>query len=284
MNAERAAPADAGDGGGHALRPGAAVEATDGRLGTLEEAVVRPETGELVYLVVRRGWTDHRLHVAADQIDRVEAGSGGAVHLRATREETVRLGAGVPQTAAGGAALGHLTGDRLSVPILAERLTAETRPVDLGELRVHKRVETEEVRITQDVTRDDLDIERVPIDRPLDSPAATRTEGDWLIVPVMEEVLIVEKRLVLKEEVRIRRRPVTETQEVRETIRKERVELEDATRHGIGGRGAAGTAAAPEGASETPAAAPRPRRESPPAKRRTRRGQGRQRDQKPSTS
>jgi uncharacterized protein (TIGR02271 family) len=222
--------------------------------------------------------------VAADQIDRVETGSSGAVHLRATREETERLGAGVLPAAAGDAALGHLTGDQLSVPILAERLTAETRPVDLGELRVHKRVETEEARITQDVTRDDLDIERVPIDRPLDAPAATRTEGDWLIVPVMEEVLIVEKRLVLKEEVRIRRRPVTETQEVRETIRKERVELEDATRDGIGGRGPAGPAAASERPSETPAAAARPSGEAPPAKRRTRRGQGRQRDQKPSTS
>jgi hypothetical protein len=60
-------------------------------------------------------------------------------------------------------------------------------------------------------------------------------EGDWLVVPVMEEVLVVRKQLMLKEEVRIRRRPVTEPREVRETLRRERVELEDATRHGVRG-------------------------------------------------
>ena len=120
----------------------------------------------------------------------------------------------------------------MTVPVLEERLGAETRAVDLGELRVHKRVETEEARVTQEVTRDDLLVERVPVNRPLEAPAASRVEGDWYVVPVMEEVLVVRKQLMLKEEVRIRRRPVTAQQEVRETLRRERVELEDATRDG----------------------------------------------------
>jgi stress response protein YsnF len=54
---------------------------------------------------------------------------------------------------------------------------------------------------------------------------------------------------MLKEEVRIRRQPVTEAQEVRETLRRERVELEDATRDGV--REAAAPPAA--GAAETQA-------------------------------
>ena len=46
------------------IRPGAGVDATDGRLGTVEEVRVRPETGELALLVVRRGGSDRPLHVA----------------------------------------------------------------------------------------------------------------------------------------------------------------------------------------------------------------------------
>jgi uncharacterized protein (TIGR02271 family) len=211
------------------IRPGDAVEASDGRLGIVEEVVVRPESEELAYLVVRRGWTDRLLHVAAGEVDRIEK---GMVRLRVTRDVAERLADGVPQEATGGA-VARRDGDRVVVPILEERLGAEVREVDLGELRVQKRVESEEARVTQDVTRDDLIVERVPINRPLEAPAASRVEGDWFIVPVMEEVLVVRKQLMLKEEVRIRKQPVTEPQEVRETLRRERVELEDATREGV---------------------------------------------------
>jgi uncharacterized protein (TIGR02271 family) len=237
MDAERAAPAAAGARGGEeltgvpAVRPGAPVEARDGRMGTVEEVVVHPETGELASLVVRRGWTDRLLYVAAAEVDRLDS---GAVRLRVTRDEAERLGAGVPQEAAGGA-FARQAGDRVTVPVLEERLAAETRAVDLGELRVRKTVETEEARVTQEVTRDDLLLERVPVNRPLEAPAASRVEGDWYVVPVMEEVLVVRKQLMLKEEVRIRRQPVTAEQEVRETLRRERVELEDATRDGVRG-------------------------------------------------
>jgi uncharacterized protein (TIGR02271 family) len=224
------------------VRPGDAVEATDGRLGTVEEVVVRPESGDLAYLVVRRGWTDRLLHVAAGEVDRLEKGT---VRLRVTRDEAERLGAGVPQEASGGA-VARQEGDRVGVPVLEERLGTEVRAVDLGELRVRKRVETEEARVTREVTRDELLVERVPVNRPLEAPAASRVEGDWFVVPVMEEVLVVRKQLMLKEEVRIRRQPVTEPQEVRETLRRERVELEDATRHGARGAGAGARAAPPE--------------------------------------
>jgi stress response protein YsnF len=50
-----------------------------------------------------------------------------------------------------------------------------------------------------------------------------------MIIPVMREVLVVQKQLMLAEEIRIRKREVTEEQEVRELVRHERVELEDAS-------------------------------------------------------
>jgi uncharacterized protein (TIGR02271 family) len=230
------------------IRPGAGVDATDGRLGTVDEVRVRPATGELAGLVVRRGWTDQLLYVDGAQVDRV-AGDG-TVRLRSTRAEAERH-AGVALGATGGSDAGvRADGQALRVPILAERLHAGVQPVDLGELRVHKRVETAEETVRQAVARDELDVERVPVNRPLAAPVGQRTEGEWLVIPVLEEVLVVRTQLMLKEEVRIRTRRVTAEQTVRETVRRERVELEDATRDGVRGLPAAaadgGTAQAPE--------------------------------------
>lgn len=84
---------------------------------------------------------------------------------------------------------------------------------------------TSEESIQQSLTRDDVSVERVTIDRYVDAPPAVRTEGDILIVPVLEEVLVVEKRLKLKEELCISNRQVVEQQEVRELVRSERVAL-----------------------------------------------------------
>lgn len=212
------------------IQSGASVEATDGRLGTVDEVLVRPETGELVTLIVRRGWSDRTMHVDASQVADIQ---GGTVHLRTTREEAERLAGATPDGDAGSGAVLRADGEQLRVPILEERLSAETRPVSLGELRIHKRVEETAESVAQAVTRDQLDVEHVSINRPLEAPATQRIDGDWLVLPVMEEVLVVRKQLMLKEEVRIRVRQVTEDQEVRETVRHERLELEDATRHGI---------------------------------------------------
>jgi hypothetical protein len=54
--------------------------------------------------------------------------------------------------------------------------------------------------------RENCDIKRVPMKRLLDKPAEPRQEGDTLIVPLMEEVLVLEKRLLLREELHITRR------------------------------------------------------------------------------
>jgi uncharacterized protein (TIGR02271 family) len=209
---------------------GAAVLATDGRLGTVDEVIVRPESGTLAYLVVRRGWTNERLLVPADLVAAVP--SHREVRLRASRDEVRSRTADVPAEAL---AMARDRGTQLVIPVLEERLVPEKRLVDLGELRIHKHVEHAEEVVTQQVTRDDLLVERVPINRPLDAPAATRFEGETLVVPVVKEVLVVHKQLMLVEEIRISKRQVTEEHELREVVRRERVELEDASVYGIGG-------------------------------------------------
>jgi uncharacterized protein (TIGR02271 family) len=244
------------------IRPGAGVDATDGRLGSVDEVRVRPETGELAFLVVRRGRSDALLHVAAGQVDRVDG--DGTVRLRATRAEAERLAGEAGGAAAGLAVVVGAAGEQLRVPVRAERLTADVRPVELGELRVHTRVDEAEETVRRVVERDELDVERVPVNRPLEAPVAQRTEGEWLVIPVMEEVLVVRTQLMLKEELRVRTRRVTAEQEVRQTVRRGRVELEDATRDGVRGlpEPVPAPAAAPD--PDPPAGASPPTEPAPP--------------------
>ena len=209
-----------------AVEPGAAVEARDGRLGTVDEVIVRPETGELAYLVIQRGWTGEQLVISAALIDRIA--SPREVRLRATREEARAQTTDVPREA-----FARASGGELRIPLVEERLVPSKRLVDQGEVRIHRHVEDVEEVVREPVTRDDLVIERVAVNRPLEAPIEARYEDDWLVIPVMEEVLVVQKRLMLKEEIRVRKRQVTEAQEVRATVRRQRTEIEDATVHGV---------------------------------------------------
>lgn len=100
------------------------------------------------------------------------------------------------------------TADRYVVPVIQEELQIGKRVVDTGRgIRVHvQRVERTEV-VDAPLREDVLEVSRVPIGRVVDRNAMPlpRQEGDTLIVPVLEEVLVVEKQLRLKEELRITR-------------------------------------------------------------------------------
>ena len=212
-----------------AIKVGTGVDATDGRLGTVDQVVVAPGTDDLAYVVVRRGWTNELISVAAELI--AEVTMGGTVRLAVGKEEARARSSNIPREA-------YATSQQppeVRVPLVEEEVIPRKRAVDLGELRIHKLVDTSEEVIRESVTRDDLLVERVPVNQPLDAPVTTRVEDDWLIIPIMEEVVVVQKKLMLKEEIRVRKRQVTEEQELHETVRRERAELEDATVHGVQG-------------------------------------------------
>lgn len=102
------------------------------------------------------------------------------------------------------------------VPVIEEELEAGRRSVKTGAVRVRKTVEHVLKNVEMPVVRDAIRVTRIPVDRPVDSVPAMREEGDTLIIPVVEEELVVQKRLVLKEEIHIHRRRVHErvTQQV----------------------------------------------------------------------
>ena len=123
-------------------------------------------------------------------------------------------------------ALESAGGRQVVVPVVAEELLLGKRAVETGRVVVTKRVVEEQQTFEQPLNKEEVVIERVKVERFVDGPVADRQEGDTLVVPVMEEVLVVEKRLMVREEVRITRR-VTEVRQRQEaTIRREEVEIE----------------------------------------------------------
>ena len=128
------------------------------------------------------------------------------------------------------------------IPVLQEELEVGTRRVETGAgIRVEKTVEEREERVDEPLTKEEVEVERIPVNRAVEGPVAVRYEGDTMIVPVLEEVLVLEKRLVLKEEIRItrRQREFHDPQRIvlrREHATVERIEDPDVPRYAAGGR------------------------------------------------
>jgi uncharacterized protein (TIGR02271 family) len=113
-----------------------------------------------------------------------------------------------------------------AIPLVEERLSVAKREVESGRVRVRVTVDEREEMLTEQLTRDDVQIERVPRGERLTEMPHVRLEGGTTIIPVVEEVLVVEKALVLVEEIHVRRRTETETVQIPATVRSERAVVE----------------------------------------------------------
>ena len=123
----------------------------------------------------------------------------------------------------------NITQEDLRIPVVEEQLTVGTRVVETGRgVRIHKTISEQPVVIDERLVRDEMEIERVPGDRivALEDKPVTRYEGDTLVVPVFEEVLVVERRLRIKEELRITRIRHEERYQNTVSLKAEQVEVE----------------------------------------------------------
>jgi uncharacterized protein (TIGR02271 family) len=110
-----------------------------------------------------------------------------------------------------------------TIPLLEERLTVTRRQVETERVRVHLSTTTNDAMVRETLRDEHIEVERVPIGREVAVAPAVREEEDGavLIVPVLEEVLVVERRLVLKEELWIRRVSTERTSEQSVPLRRQ---------------------------------------------------------------
>ena len=118
------------------------------------------------------------------------------------------------------------------LPVIQEALEVHTTPVETGHVRIRKVVHEREETVDPPLLHDEVVVERIPINRVVEAPIPARSEGDTLVIPLLEEVLVIEKRLLLKEEVRIARRRVETHRPQRITLRREEAVVERVNREG----------------------------------------------------
>lgn len=125
--------------------------------------------------------------------------------------------------------------DELVIPLASEEVSITNREVVKGRARIHVVTDAVEQNIQTDLSGEDVEIRHVPVNRyiePGEVKPLTRTEGDIVIIPIIEEVAVIEKRLFLKEELHIHRHAISRPAEIPVTLRKQRAEVETLTEDG----------------------------------------------------
>jgi len=155
------------------------------------------------------------------------------VHFDDGRVAEVPVGALVPSDDGtyylplGPADLAAIGGEEaVVVPVVAEEAEVRKQVIETGRVRVAKTVREREEVVDVPLWRDEVQVERVPINRVVEGPVVVRHEGDTTIIPLVEEILVVEKRLMLREELRVTTRHVEEHRPQRVTLRTEEATVE----------------------------------------------------------
>src|SRR4051794_5384090 len=112
------------------------------------------------------------------------------------------------------------------LPLAEERVETGTRRVETGRVRVSTSVAERQELVEMLLERTDAGVERVPVGRPVDAVPPIRREGDTTVIPLVEEVLVVEKRLILREEIHIRTRTTTQRATETVTLRSDQATVE----------------------------------------------------------
>ena len=121
--------------------------------------------------------------------------------------------------------------DELRVQRSEEELRAGTREREAGAMRIRKRVRTDREQIEVPTRHEEVSVERVPVDG---EATEAQIGEDEVEVPVTEGEVVTEKRAVAKEEIRVRKDAVEDTEVVEDDVRREEVEIEDDTERGRG--------------------------------------------------
>ena len=119
--------------------------------------------------------------------------------------------------------------DPLSLNVLHEQVNIDKETVVSGQVIIRKNVQEANEMITVPVSHEEVKIKKVAINKYVDAAPDIRYEGQTTIIPVIKEVLIVEKKLLLVEEVHVTKHVVTQTTEHTVPVRKEEVSVEHYT-------------------------------------------------------
>ena len=126
-----------------------------------------------------------------------------------------------------------MTGDgdgKVVIPLASEGVSITKREVVTGRSQIRLVPDAVEEQLQTTLNAENVEIRRIPVNRhiePGSRPPEMRTEDGIVIIPVIEEVAVIEKRLVLKEELHIHRHKAATPAEIPVTLRKQRAVVEN---------------------------------------------------------
>lgn len=116
--------------------------------------------------------------------------------------------------------------EEIAIPVVEEKLQVEKEAVARGTVRIRKTVHEHEETVDVPLSHEEVQVERIPVNRMIEGEVQVRYDGDTMIIPIVEEVLVVETRLMLKEELHVTKRRVTENHPQTVTLRSEEATIE----------------------------------------------------------
>jgi uncharacterized protein (TIGR02271 family) len=116
--------------------------------------------------------------------------------------------------------------ENISVPVIEEELEVGKRRVEGDRVSVRTILRERTEVVEQPLESMEVEVERIAIDREIDTAPDIRNDGDTTIIPVVEERLVVEKRLFLREEIHVHRRRVVTQFRQNVTLRSQEVVVE----------------------------------------------------------
>ena len=119
----------------------------------------------------------------------------------------------------------EISDEKLIIPVIEEEAFLDKRVVETGKVRISKRISEREETIDEPLFREEVTVERVAVNQYVDQMPQVRHEGDVMIIPVVQEQLVMQKRLVLVEELRVRKQVVETHQPQTVTLRREDVDV-----------------------------------------------------------
>lgn len=111
----------------------------------------------------------------------------------------------------------------IKIPVIEEYIKYDTQRRPTGTVRIAKQVQEEIIEVDETVTHEEVKIDRIPINQYVDSAPPVRHEGEVMVVSVTAEVMV--KRLLLVEELHIRKTIKTDIDTREVTLRKETVQI-----------------------------------------------------------
>ena len=113
-----------------------------------------------------------------------------------------------------------------SLNILQEEANIDKKIVESGKVYIHKKVQETDEEISVPVSHESVTIKKVTVNKYVDVAPLVRNEGNTTIIPVIKEVLVIEKKLLLVEEVHVIKEVIEKTEEHTIPLRKEEIEVE----------------------------------------------------------